>query len=82
MKTFFIFNQFDDGLKYGVVDYDASHLQGKYINSAETNDAEVEELNELQENAHWCIDLSDFLEEYYKDSRATVVCAIECGFFP
>ena len=81
MKTFFIFNMFDAGLNYGIVDYDVSYLQGQYINSSEISDDYTEELNELQEDAHWSKDLSDFLENYYRDSRLMAVVAIECGCF-
>jgi hypothetical protein len=81
MKTFFIWNQFEEGLEFGVVDYNAGHLNSKFINFADTSDSETDELNELHEKATWFDDLSDWMEafrEFSSDSSGYRV--IECGF--
>lgn len=83
MKTYFIFNQFEEGLKFGHVDYDASKLDEKYINDSGTSDEEQDELNDLQEGAVWYETLSDWVEEIAEfGAKSSEYKIITVGFFP
>jgi len=84
LKTFFIYNRFDDGLKFGSVDYDVSHLNDKYLNSAEIDEGESDELTELSAKAtwypsihHWALEIRRLTLEQETQFRF-----IECGFIP
>lgn len=83
MRTYFIFNQFEEGLKFGHVDYEASHLDEKYINDSGTSDVEQDELNELQEKAVWAPSLSAWVEEIAEfGAKSSEYKIITVGFFP
>lgn len=83
MITYFIWNGFEEGLKYGRVGYDAGHLDNKYINSSGTTDGEQEELTELYQAAVWIPSLSDWVEEIAEyGMKSSEYKIIETGLFP
>lgn len=82
MKTVIIYDQCgEDDIKFRVVDGDFTHLQGKYVNSVDTSDAEADEINTVVFDENWHL-LGDFTTEFPVEAVREGAKVVVIGFLP
>lgn len=90
MKTIVIWDDTEANIRFFVVPFDCSHLNGKYVNS-DASDSEASEITEMtqDEEGHSRYMLEEFpIDELYETAddghicRACDVKVITCGFLP
>jgi len=82
MKTYFIWNSFDDGLKYYMAVGDGSRFDNQYINSVDISDEDTEEMGLMSEGATEFASLEDWVDAIRAETSRADYCVIECGFIP
>jgi len=81
MKTIVIWDNCDADLKFFVAEGDFRHLNRKYINSMDTTDEEVDEINALvfKEDGQYKVEMSD---EFPVFTNPLAVPVVIMGFLP
>lgn len=86
MKTIVIWNQFDYGVQYFVLDGDYSRFEGVFIGSTENQELQEELIKLLYTEDGVETGKIEFLKKFptdlfYKERLGTVI-VIECGYLP
>lgn len=79
MKTAIIYNQFEEGISYHVIDGDYSHLHNVYVNGGE-EEKEDQLLDIIQDSEGYATKGKVSLQQFSQAISAGAKL-IECGFY-